>query len=61
MSALPFVVQLLTKILFAGIADYLKLKHIISHCAVVKLFNLIGMFSKLLFIVLIFILKIKDL
>ncbi|KAI6224931.1 putative transporter C02C2.4 [Aphelenchoides besseyi] len=42
MSALPFIVQLITKAIFAGIADYLKHRKIMSHTAVAKLFNLIA-------------------
>lgn len=42
MSALPFIFQLITKIIFATIADYLKSRRIMSHSGVVKLFNLIG-------------------
>lgn len=44
MSALPFVIQLLTKILFAGTADYWVCQKIMSHNAVVKFFNLLGIF-----------------
>uniref|UniRef100_A0A914DR20 Major facilitator superfamily (MFS) profile domain-containing protein n=1 Tax=Acrobeloides nanus TaxID=290746 RepID=A0A914DR20_9BILA len=42
MSALPFIIQLLTKILFAAIADTLKARKLMSHTSVTKLFNLIG-------------------
>jgi MFS transporter, ACS family, solute carrier family 17 (sodium-dependent inorganic phosphate cotransporter), member 5 len=44
MSALPFIIQLLTKILFAAIADTLKARKLMSHTSVTKLFNLIGNF-----------------
>ena len=43
MSALPFVVQLLTKIVFASIADELRARRLMSPSAIAKLFNLIGM------------------
>lgn len=42
MSALPFVIQLFTKILFAAIADWIKRRELMSSTAVTKLFNLIG-------------------
>ncbi|KAI1732909.1 major facilitator superfamily domain-containing protein [Ditylenchus destructor] len=42
MSALPFIFQLGTKIIFAGIADSLKVRKIMSHSGVAKLFNLIA-------------------
>uniref|UniRef100_A0A183BXT6 MFS domain-containing protein n=1 Tax=Globodera pallida TaxID=36090 RepID=A0A183BXT6_GLOPA len=42
MSALPFVVQLFTKILFAWIADWAKERRLMSSTAVTKLFNLIA-------------------
>ncbi|KAI1726444.1 major facilitator superfamily domain-containing protein [Ditylenchus destructor] len=42
MSALPFIFQLVTKIVFAGIADSLKVRRIMSHSGVAKLFNLIA-------------------
>jgi hypothetical protein len=42
MSALPFIVQLITKGIFAGAADYLKHHHILSHTSTTKLFNLIA-------------------
>ncbi|KAI6223059.1 Sialin [Aphelenchoides fujianensis] len=42
MSALPFIVQLITKILFAAMADVLKHRKLMSHTAVAKLFNLIA-------------------
>uniref|UniRef100_A0A915D377 Uncharacterized protein n=1 Tax=Ditylenchus dipsaci TaxID=166011 RepID=A0A915D377_9BILA len=42
MSALPFVFQLLTKIVFASIADILRSREILTHSAVAKLFNLIA-------------------
>jgi len=42
MSALPFIVQLLTKIIFAGSADWLRRKEILSHTSVTKLFNSIA-------------------
>uniref|UniRef100_A0A914I662 Major facilitator superfamily (MFS) profile domain-containing protein n=1 Tax=Globodera rostochiensis TaxID=31243 RepID=A0A914I662_GLORO len=42
MSALPFVVQLFTKILFAWIADWAKERRLMSSTAITKLFNLIA-------------------
>uniref|UniRef100_A0A7E4ZTC0 MFS domain-containing protein n=1 Tax=Panagrellus redivivus TaxID=6233 RepID=A0A7E4ZTC0_PANRE len=42
MSAMPFVIQLLTKILFAGGADYLRRNNIMTHTRVTKLFNMIA-------------------
>ncbi|KAI6238161.1 putative transporter C02C2.4 [Aphelenchoides fujianensis] len=42
MSALPFIVQLITKILFAAMADVLKHRKLMSHTAVAKMFNLIA-------------------
>lgn len=42
MSALPFVIQLFTKILFAGCADWIKRRRLMSATTVTKLFNLIG-------------------
>lgn len=42
MSALPFVVQLVTKILFAWLADTLKARQLMSHTNVTKMFNLIA-------------------
>ncbi|KAH7725442.1 major facilitator superfamily transporter [Aphelenchoides avenae] len=42
MSALPFVVQLVTKILFAWMADTLKARQLMSHTNVTKMFNLIA-------------------
>lgn len=43
MSALPFVIQLITKIIFAGMADYWVSKKILSHNSIVKFFNLLGL------------------
>ncbi|KAF7638604.1 hypothetical protein Mgra_00001982 [Meloidogyne graminicola] len=45
MSALPFVIQLVTKILFAAMSDWIKRKRIMTSTAVTKLFNLIGSFG----------------
>ncbi|KAE9550582.1 hypothetical protein FO519_006209 [Halicephalobus sp. NKZ332] len=45
MSALPFIIQLLTKIVLAGSADWLRRKEILSHSAVTKLFNSIASFG----------------
>ncbi|KAL3102285.1 hypothetical protein niasHS_003694 [Heterodera schachtii] len=45
MSALPFIVQLFTKILFAAIADWLKDRRLMSSTSVTKLFNLIASFG----------------
>ncbi|KAL3093197.1 hypothetical protein niasHT_022647 [Heterodera trifolii] len=45
MSALPFIVQLFTKILFAAIADWLKDRRLMSSTSVTKLFNLIACFG----------------
>ncbi|CEF60808.1 Sialin [Strongyloides ratti] len=42
MSALPFIVQLVTKITFATMADYLKKNMIMSNTNVTKMFNFIG-------------------
>uniref|UniRef100_A0A0N4ZBN0 MFS domain-containing protein n=1 Tax=Parastrongyloides trichosuri TaxID=131310 RepID=A0A0N4ZBN0_PARTI len=42
MSALPFIVQLGTKLTFATTADYLKKNMIMSNTAVTKMFNFIG-------------------
>lgn len=42
MSALPFVVQLITKGVFAGMADCLKNRRILSHTSTTKLFNMIA-------------------
>jgi len=44
MSALPFVVQLVTKIWFAAVSDWIKRKELMTSTAVTKLFNLIGFF-----------------
>jgi hypothetical protein len=43
MSALPFVVQLVTKIWFAAVSDWIKRKALMTSTAVTKLFNLIGL------------------
>ncbi|TMS37980.1 hypothetical protein L596_004803 [Steinernema carpocapsae] len=45
MSALPFVIQLLTKILFAAIADILNKRKICTMNTVTKMFNLIASFG----------------
>ncbi|CAK5081762.1 unnamed protein product [Meloidogyne enterolobii] len=45
MSALPFVVQLVTKIWFAAVSDWIKRKELMTSTAVTKLFNLIGSFG----------------
>ncbi|KAK0398401.1 hypothetical protein QR680_002576 [Steinernema hermaphroditum] len=45
MSALPFVVQLLTKLLFAMIADVLNKRKICSITTIAKMFNLIASFG----------------
>lgn len=42
MSAIPFIVQLITKGVFAGAADYLKHHKILSHTSTTKLFNLLA-------------------
>uniref|UniRef100_A0A0N5C665 MFS domain-containing protein n=1 Tax=Strongyloides papillosus TaxID=174720 RepID=A0A0N5C665_STREA len=42
MSALPFIVQLVTKITFATTADYLKKNMLMSNTTVTKMFNFIG-------------------
>jgi len=45
MSALPFVIQLVTKIFFAAVADEMKKRKLLSPTQVTKLFNFIGSFG----------------